>query len=125
MPLPVERVMFVFAVIILIAAVMSGDVALAGAFHAAGSGLQSCGSWTASRRAYVPGGPATHAAQTALQEMEWITGFLSGIASQGSLDPLNNVDVQGVWAWIDNYCRAHPLEAIGDAAAAFAVAHPR
>jgi muramidase (phage lysozyme) len=35
------------------------------------------------------------------------------------------VDAEGVWAWIDNYCRANPIKNIGDAAAAFYLAHPR
>jgi hypothetical protein len=39
--------------------------------------------------------------------------------------PLNNVaDGEAVLAWIDNYCREHPLDLIADAAMAFATAHP-
>jgi hypothetical protein len=40
------------------------------------------------------------------------------------LDPLKGVDANGVWAWIDNYCGAHPLnplETVEKAAAEFAL----
>jgi hypothetical protein len=55
-------------------------------------------------------------------------GFLSGIDATinvTKLSPLNGTDAQGVWAWIDNYCQAHPLDKLGDAALAFVAAHPR
>jgi hypothetical protein len=53
-------------------------------------------------------------------------GFLSGIGYEGdaNLNPLNGMDAYGVWAWIDNYCQAHPIETIMEAAEAFASAHP-
>jgi hypothetical protein len=37
---------------------------------------------------------------------------------------LNGVDAQGVWAWIDNYCHANPLDEVSGAAEAFVNAHP-
>lgn len=58
---------------------------------------------------------------------QWVLGFLSGVgyaANQDGIDPLNGVDDQGVWAWVDNYCRNHPLNLVVTAAAAFRVAHP-
>jgi hypothetical protein len=84
-----------------------------------GSGASSCGTWSADRRL---GGTV------AIPEMEWATGFLTGVgfmgASQG-IAPLDGLDhPQGVWAWIDNYCQAHPIETIAEAAAAFFYAHP-
>jgi hypothetical protein len=39
-------------------------------------------------------------------------------------DPLNGTDREGVLAWIDNYCHAHPLEQISLAAVAFVHFHP-
>ena len=40
-------------------------------------------------------------------------------------DPLNGVDAFAVWAWIDNYCRAHPLDTIQKASVEFVMAHPK
>jgi hypothetical protein len=98
----------------------------AGAYLAIGSGIDSCGSWTANRPAYTPGGLATQSFQNALQDQAWVLGFLSGIGfvAKNGADPLDGVDAEGVWAWIDNYCRAHPIEVLGQAAAAFYYAHP-
>ena len=39
-------------------------------------------------------------------------------------DPLAGADVEGIMAWPDNYCQAHPIEKIVDAAEAFYVNHP-
>jgi hydrogenase/urease accessory protein HupE len=58
--------------------------------------------------------------------MAWVLGFLSGVGFAASgLDPLNNMDGEGIWAWIDNYCRAHPIEQLSEATAAFVMEHPR
>jgi len=40
-------------------------------------------------------------------------------------NPLHNIDGDGVWAWIDNYCRTNPLDTISKALGAFVFAHPR
>ena len=49
---------------------------------------------------------------------QWLLGFLTGTADlaatpgviePGKLDPLRGVDAEAVWAWVDNYCHAHPL----------------
>ena len=94
-------------------------------YTAIGSGTVSCGSWTAYRPAYIPGGSATLSSQNALQNQAWVLGFLSGVGFIGNGDdPLNGMDAQGVWAWIDNYCQAHPIENIAQAAAAFYHVHP-
>ncbi len=58
---------------------------------------------------------------------QWILGFLSGVGYAGNesgLDPLIGVDDEGVWAWVDNYCQAHPLDLLIQAAVAFRMAHP-
>jgi hypothetical protein len=70
-------------------------------------------------------GPPTLGSQAALQATGWVLGFLSGIGSTGgSNDPLDGVDGESVRAWINNYCKAHPTEAIEEAAEAFYFAHP-
>ena len=42
----------------------------------------------------------------------WALGFLSGVNISGSAgtDFLEPIDGQAVWAWLDNYCRDHPLD---------------
>ena len=90
-----------------------------GNYNALGVGTGSCGSWTAARR--NPYGLQT------LANQQWVLGFLSGIGFMGAgvSNPLNGVDAEGVWAWIDSYCRDRPLDLIGRSAAAFSIAHPR
>jgi hypothetical protein len=39
-------------------------------------------------------------------------------------DPLHGMDADGVWAWVDNYCRDHPIDMILSASEAFLHAHP-
>jgi hypothetical protein len=58
---------------------------------------------------------------------QWILGFLSGVGyrGEGVVDPLNGVDAQAVWAWMDNYCQANPLKLVHEAGEAFVTAHPR
>jgi hypothetical protein len=86
-----------------------------------GVGLGSCGGWT-SHRQTPPGTGASTAEQ-------WVVGYLSGQghlanAVGNALDPLKGVDAEGVWAWIDNYCRANPLKRVWEAAGMFTLAHP-
>ena len=90
------------------------------AIKGAGVGLASCGSWTAGR-----------AQDTSFSEEQWVLGFLSGVAATGSiagapeLDPLAGIrDLQGVWAWLDNFCRSNPRATIEWAAASFVAEHP-
>lgn len=115
--------------LIMAMALLVAGMAEAEAYALVGSGLVSCGTWTADRRAYERPGPATHSSQSELQDAAWVVGFLSGIGFMGELsnngaDPLDNVDAEGVWAWIDNYCQAHPIDNIATAAEAFYFTHP-
>jgi hypothetical protein len=63
----------------------------------------SCGTWTDWRR--PPKGYEASAAEA------WMLGFLFGAGWEGPDDvkPLEGLDAQAVWAWVDNYCRVHPL----------------
>jgi hypothetical protein len=100
-------------------ALMTGAAeAQPGSFQPSGAAAMSCGAWTAARRENNP---------LSWMSEQWVLGFLSGVgyaASQGGLDPLRGVDDQAVWAWVDNYCRDHPLNPLVMAVAAFRVAHP-
>jgi hypothetical protein len=81
-----------------------------------GQGSLTCGTWTAWRRDGLALGP-----------QQWVLGFLSGIGVMGEsdLNPLNDVDADSVFGWIDSYCQAHPSEKVMRAAAAFIGEHPR
>jgi hypothetical protein len=50
-----------------------------------------------------------------------MAGFLSGVnhvttIDLPTLDMFDNIDAQGIYAWVDNYCGAQPLNTIGEAA---------
>ena len=91
-----------------------------------GAGANSCGAWTADRHSVVFGAPITNASQGAFQDMQWVVGFLSGIGVMSAKNggPLDGMNAEGVWTWVDQYCQAHPNEPIETAAAAFYSAHP-
>ena len=75
-----------------------------------GYGTRSCGTWLAARR---------DRQSTAYEQ--WIIGFMSGIGAantylaDGRFDPLARTDAQGVWAWIDNFCRANTVDKLSRA----------
>jgi hypothetical protein len=96
--------------------ISSAEAAQPGYYNLVGMGTISCGTWTALRRQ----------GRAQLPE-QWILGFLSGVGyeSGGRSNPLNGVDADAVWAWMDNYCHANPLVSISKASAAFDATHPR
>lgn len=98
-----------FALLVLLAVVLPGP---AEAFNLIGQGTQSCGTWTATRRA-----------GKAFGFEQWVLGFLSGVGWIGPDDPMLGTDAEGVWAWIDNYCRAHPIDPLANAAGQFDIVH--
>jgi hypothetical protein len=72
----------------------------------AGYGLTSCGTWTQARQAH---GEAKLEA--------WVLGYLSGLNMDSTHpDALNGTDFDGLNGWIDNYCKAKPLQALALAA---------
>jgi hypothetical protein len=81
-----------------------------------GHGSLTCEIWTAVRHEQMASNPE-----------QWVLGFLTGIGFESSTgrSPLHGIDGPAIWAWIDAYCRAHPLDHIDTAAASFAAAHPR
>jgi hypothetical protein len=85
--------------------------------HALGAGSLSCSAWTAARQA-----------GNAVEDGAWVLGFLSGIGSAWigqaeTVDPLNDMTVDGVFNWLDSYCGAQPADLIAKAALAFVRAH--
>jgi hypothetical protein len=72
-----------------------------------GGSETSCGKWLVNRERHV----------FYLDGM-WVLGYASGIAVANKRNLLQGTDGEGVWAWMDNYCRTHPLEnmlAVADA----------
>ena len=74
-----------------------------------GSG-RSCGTWTMNK----PGSLGW------VDQGAWVFGFLSGAVTYGSPagDPLHGVDMDGILAWVSNYCAARPFDHVIDAAKA-------
>jgi hypothetical protein len=81
-----------------------------------GAGTGSCGTWTSDR---AEGADSSDA----LQDGEWVLGFVSGFEDEEGYSKNENfkitTDYQGIYGWIDNYCRTNPTETISDAAEAF------
>ena len=100
--------------------------AQAATYTMSGAGIRSCGSWSAHSGELNSPGPVTQGlpSRTARVGMGPGVSFWYGFIHNNDGDPLDSVDAEGARAWIDNYCRAHPIENIGDAAAAFYFAHP-
>jgi hypothetical protein len=68
-------------------------------------GHNSCGEWL-EERAIGHGNQAYEG---------WILGFLTGANAFSDEDFLEQTDSHSVWAWVDNYCRAQPLDSLAQA----------
>jgi hypothetical protein len=51
--------------------------------------------------------------------LNWALGFLSGWAAQANPKLLDMVEPEGVSAWLDTYCQAHPNDTLPTAVLAF------
>ncbi|GAA0858855.1 hypothetical protein [Aliiglaciecola litoralis] len=68
-----------------------------------GSGASSCGNWLKERR------NGTYAV-----DLNWVLGFISAYnhyidSSTGGNGVFGSSDIEGVAAWMDNYCSSNPL----------------
>jgi hypothetical protein len=77
----------------------------ASAYTVLGSGVSSCGTWLQTRRS----GPGA-----SIDLRSWVLGYATRANYDESVT--TKIDSEGLWAWIDNYCRANPLKQIVDAA---------
>ena len=117
-PTQVAAVKGAIALAVVLAAAPPPNRLLAGAgvvVLQAGVGADSCETWTAAR----------HAGGGGLVE-QWILGFVSGVSATGyvtHLAPLAETHAEGVLAWIDSYCQAHPAETLSHAGLEFVAAH--
>ena len=69
------------------------------------AGTPSCGTWAAARENPSDGGAAQYG--------KWVWGFESGLNWGGRNargDVLRGFDGEGVLAWVDQFCREHPLD---------------
>ena len=56
----------------------------------------------------------------------WALGYLSGAATLSKdLDPLEGIDADALFHWLDNYCHIHPIDRFVDALAVFIREHPK
>jgi hypothetical protein len=72
--------------------------------------MSTCGSWTqeSAQRERNP---------SWISMAGWTLGFVSGENLMGMSsnlpDFLQGTDASAVWSWLDNYCRANPLDNLG------------
>jgi hypothetical protein len=112
--------LFIVAVII---TMCTGSLEAAEGKWIQGEGLSSCGSWTHARQRNW---------SNRMSKEQWVAGYLSsantfmeamwgllggGDSKDNSPDFLKGGDWEGEMVWIDNYCRAKPLNQISQAAA--------
>jgi hypothetical protein len=52
-----------------------------------------------------------------ITQTAWVLGFLTAFNyyQSNTGDVANGIDANGLFAWIDNYCLAHPLDRIANA----------
>src|SRR5271165_3427144 len=75
-----------------------------------GSGTSSCGNWVTVRSKKKSG--------TTTNQEQWLLGFLTAFngVGRGTNDIAEGTDLDGLFVWIDNYCKGHPLEMLASAA---------
>jgi len=79
-----------------------------------GVGSSTCGAWSRERELQRQGSPTP-----ALVGMQaWGTGYLTAMNQIAGDDILKDIDPEAAFAWVDNYCGAHPLEQLARANAA-------
>lgn len=67
-----------------------------------GAGNSSCGTWLSER----PSG-------NYFNESQWMLGFISATGYYEVMD-LKETDAKALTAWMDNYCRANPLDGFNE-----------
>jgi hypothetical protein len=74
-----------------------------------GVGTNSCGNWTKERRTK---------SVTSFEYGQWVLGYVSAINShvlEHDAHVAKGIDNVGLLAWLDNYCKLHPLDTIDEA----------
>lgn len=78
-----------------VALTLASPSAIGGTYY--GAGVGSCGEWLEARES---GNYYTHG--------QWILGFLSALTFMGT--EMADTDSRAIVAWMDSYCREHPLD---------------
>lgn len=82
-----------------------------------GAGAQSCGAWAQQRQATAAAGYGDLAQLADISAKNWVTGYLTAynefVDARG--DATHGVDQDGLYAWLDTYCAAHPLDDLAKA----------
>lgn len=110
-----------------LAALMSCSVAAGNDVSIYGEGNVLCGKWTSDRK----GSAVSVEGVLAQQDLAWVLGWLSAegedMASNQAKVKLRETDSNAVAHWLDDFCRAHPLDHLYDAAIAldYALAEPK
>ena len=76
-----------------------------------GSGTESCGTWL------------RHRADGPSADLQWVLGYLSGAATYTDGELLAPTDANGIWYWLDDYCRTHAAEPLPDALDFYVASH--
>lgn len=78
--------------------------------HAAGTvnfvGVRSCGEWFSNKSSYL----------LKSNQESWLLGYLSGLASVTGKDFITGTENSTLFQWVDDFCRAKPIEEIDSAA---------
>jgi len=115
--LSMRRTLTTLAVIALLFSAGSAWKAEAGEYKVLGPGAQSCGTWTKK---------SNEDSWLHVQQTAWVLGYITAFNTWGPFgvnsgtqvvsDVSKGVDVDGILAWIDNWCRANPLDTVSWAA---------
>lgn len=93
-------------------ALLSAGVTQAKTVTVMGAGVQTCGTWL------------EHAAKDyrdyRVTDTQWVIGYVAGVNDETPNfgDLLYGIDNNGLTGWLDQYCSAHPLDTLHDAARA-------
>ncbi len=63
----------------------------------------SCGAWV-----------KTRTNNSTVQFMGWLEGYMSGLAVGYEKNILQGTDSESIFLWMDNYCKANPLNGVAD-----------
>lgn len=85
-------------------------------------GSPTCSQWMKDRQDQPPG-------WSALANESWLIGYLSGLAVGAKTEfwdrGTDKPDPDGVYKWMDEYCRANPLKYLDEGAARLFIEHTR
>ena len=93
-------------------ALLSAGVTQAKTVTVMGAGVQTCGTWL------------EHVAKDyrdyRVTDTQWVIGYVAGVNDETSNlgDLLFGIDNNGLAGWLDQYCSAHPLDTLHNAASA-------